>query len=122
LLPSIIVSGCSTGKEHAIHNCPTTHYVASVEWSSTVVETWLRNTSVGSEILGWNRETRDCSAVLLAIAMRELAILIEEERKRDLQVATFDHQDIDSRILCQSIGDNKTTSPSTSDNIVVIFS
>jgi hypothetical protein len=120
LLPSIIVSGCSTGKEHAIHNCPTTHYVASVEWSSTVVETWLRNTSVGSEILGWNRETRDCSAVFLAIAMRGLAILIEEERKRDLQVATFDHQDIDSGIFGQSIGDYKTARPATSDDVVVV--
>jgi hypothetical protein len=91
LLPSIIVSGCSTGKEHAIHDSPTTNYIASVEWSSAVVETWLRNTSVCSEILGWHRETRNCGPVFLAITVWVSVILIEEERKGVSQVATFDH-------------------------------
>jgi hypothetical protein len=122
LLPSIIVGGCSTGKEHAIDYCSTTHHIASVEWSSAVVEAWLRNTDVGSEILGWDRKTRDSSSVLLTIAVRVLDILVEEEGKGDSQVATFDHQDIDSRIFGQAVGDYETTRPTASDDIVVVFS
>jgi hypothetical protein len=120
LLPSIIVSGRSTSKEHAIHYCSTTHHIASVEWSSAVIETRLRNTSVCSEILGWNRETRDRSTVFLAIAVRVSAILVEKERKGGLQIATFDYQDADFGILSQSIGDYETTRPTASDDVVVI--
>jgi len=82
LLPSIIISGCSTSKKHAIDHCPTTYHIASVEWSSAIVEAWLRDTGICPDILGWNRQTRNRSSVFLPIAIWTSVIRFKEDEER----------------------------------------